>query len=110
MSKKSLLITVLGALAVFIVIAISPIHERFITVVGADSGAVVVMRCVVFAGVTNVNSSDPAVTLPAEGTGCGVALQGLYAQGFKRQDALSSGPGPATDILWVLVRNRHDND
>ena len=105
MSKRSWLITVIGALAVFFAISISPIHERFITAAGANSGAVVVMRCVVYAGVTNVNSSDPSVTLPAGGTGCGVALQGLYDQGFKRQDALSSGPGPATDILWVLVRN-----
>ena len=53
-------------------------------------------------GVISINSSDSKVSLPALGTGCAVALQDLYSQGFRRQDVL------ADDFVWVLVREFHD--
>jgi len=108
--KRFFLITTLAAL-VFAAIAVGPIFRRSVTTVGAapPTSAVVTMRCINSSssgGVYYVNSSDPSVTLPVSGTGCAVALEGLYAQGFTRQDAFM--PQDAF-FEHVLVRGHGNN-
>jgi hypothetical protein len=103
-SHKRFLVT-LGML-IFTALAVGLVFERSVTPVKAASSsvAVVTMRCSNFpsglgGGVQYAESSDPAVTVPANNTSCAAALKMLNAQGFTVGQAFMPSDGIFEHVL-----------
>jgi hypothetical protein len=119
--RQFFLITAL-AMLVFAAIATAPVYHRSVRTVQAapPAPAVVVLVCATDLSafqapyVYEVESSDPALTLPAAATPCAAALQDFFAEGFSRLDSGSTGnafndsdlpmPNAVGVYQWTLVR------
>ncbi len=85
--KRIFMIIALAAL-LFAAIAVVPGSHRLLASAGdAPAPSVVILECGTAAlEVISASSSDPSVPLPITNSSCSSALNGLFAQGFRRQD------------------------
>ena len=105
LNKRFFLITTMAVL-ILAAIAFGPAHRRIVR--AHSKSAVVVLTCNdhLSYGVTASSSSDPSVTLPADGTPCAVALQDIVSQDFSILPAVApEDPYPDDGgAIWTLVR------